>query len=148
MAGQPNRGMMKGVRPKNSAPPFKKGDARAREAALKSHAVRREKFARFKSLREAALALRDIPAQNAKDWPNMSNGVAAIAAMYAAAQRGDARAAHFLAQLQGEMVEKVEAKNVPVLVDDIPASGAGKDGKSGKDGAGSGPGKGSPDAPP
>ena len=71
-------------------------------------------------MREAAEALRDIPTKHYKLYPDMSNGVATVMAMYEAAQMGDSKAATFLANLMGEMVEKVEAVNLPVLRDDIP----------------------------
>lgn len=124
MPGQPNRGMMRGKRPAKMAPPFAKGDARTLECARKGAALggkaRAEQLARFKSLREAAEALRDVQCLNPKKFPNTSNGVATIMAMYAASQAGDSKAANFLANLMGEMVEKVDVQNLPVLRDDIP----------------------------
>ena len=106
-------------RPPNAAPPFQKGEERARAAGRKGAQARKEKLALFKSLRDAALALKDIPAKG-RGFSQMSNGVATIAAMYEASQRGDAKAANFLAKLMGEMVERVETTNTPILLDDIP----------------------------
>lgn len=120
MAGHKNKGMLKGIRPKTAAPNFKAGEKRTIEAAHKGGQARKEQIARFKSLREAAEALRDIPTKHYKLYPDMSNGVATVMAMYEAAQMGDSKAATFLANLMGEMVEKVEAVNLPVLRDDIP----------------------------
>lgn len=116
----PNHGKLRGVRPKTAAPPFAKGEKRTLDAARKGGQAIKAKIARFKSLREAAEALRDIPAFMAKDYPDMSNGVAAVAAMYRRAQEGDPKAAAFLADLMGEMVEKVEVGALPTLVDDVP----------------------------
>ena len=112
----PKHGMLKGKRPAKCIP-FAKGDARTLAASAKGVKVRKELCARFKSLREAAIALRDLPS---RFDPSMSNGVAAVAAMYEAAQAGNPKAATFLAQLQGEMVEKIDMKTLPVIRDDIP----------------------------
>ena len=120
MAGRKNNGMLKGVRPKTAAPNFKTGEKRTIDAAHKGGQARKGQLASFKSLREAAEALRDVRSRDVKRFPDMSNGVATIMAMYDAAQSGDARAANFLANLMGEMVEKVESVNLPVLRDDIP----------------------------
>ncbi len=108
-------------RPPNAAPPFQKGEERTRAAGRKGAQARKEKLALFKSLRDAALALKDIPAKG-RGFSQMSNGVATIAAMYEASQRGDAKAANFLAKLMGEMVERVETTNTPILLDDIPTT--------------------------
>lgn len=116
MPGQPNRGMWKGRRPEKCQP-FRKGEARTLAAAKKGGQAIREKCARFRTLREAAMALRDLPSDA---WPEMSNGVAAVMGLYRAASAGDARALRVLAELQGELVEKVQVKNVPTLRDDIP----------------------------
>lgn len=113
-------------RPPNAAPPFQKGEERTREAGRKGAQARKEKLALFKSLRDAALALKDIPAKG-RGFSQMSNGVATIMAMYEASQRGDAKAANFLAKLMGEMVERVETTNTPVLVDDVPTNAANAD---------------------
>lgn len=116
MPGQPNRGAWKGRKPEKSIP-FKKGDPRTLAAAKKGAQAMKDKCARFKTLREAAEALRDLPANN---WPEMSNGVAAVFGVYKAASEGDARALKVLAELQGELVEKLQVENVPILQDDIP----------------------------
>jgi len=117
MPGQPNRGKLRGKRPENAHPPFRKGDPETIALARKAHAKRLENIARFKSLRDAAEALRDIPSS---EWPNMSNGVAAVMGVYKAASDGDAKSLNVLAQLMGEMVEKVDVQNLPIIRDDIP----------------------------
>lgn len=122
MAGckrSPKHGMLKGKRPAVSKP-FVKGEERTMACAKKGGQARREQCARFRSLKEAAIALRDIPAQDQKTFPGMSNGVAAIVSMYEAAQAGNPKAATFLASLLGEMVEKVDVQNLPIIRDDIP----------------------------
>lgn len=116
MAGQPNRGIMHGKRPEKCMP-FKKGEARTLAAAKKGAQAMKDRCARFKTLREAAIALKDLPSNN---WPEMSNGVAAVFGIYKAASEGDAKALRVLAELQGELVEKVKVENVPILQDDIP----------------------------
>ena len=116
----PNHGKLRGIRPKSAAPPFAKGEKRTIDAAHKGGQARKERCARFRSLREAAEALRDIPAFMAKDYPEMSNGVAAIAAMYRRAQEGDPKAAAFLANLMGEMAQRIEVEELPTIVDDVP----------------------------
>lgn len=96
---------------------FAKGDPRTVEAGRKGGRATAEKVARFRSLREAALALRDL--RSASD-PELSNGAAVIDAMYRTAASGDSRCAAFLASLMGEMVEKVDVQNLPVIRDDVP----------------------------
>lgn len=115
----PNHGKLRGIRPKTAAPNFRAGEKRTHDAAVRGGQARKEQFARFRSLREAAEALRDIPAFMQKAWPEMSNGVAAVAAMYREAQGGNPRAAAFLADLMGEMAQRVEVAEVPHLVDDV-----------------------------
>lgn len=117
MAGHKNKGAWHGIRPKSAAPNFKKGEKRTVEAAKKGGAARREKCLRYRTLKEAAEALRDVPSNN---WPEMSNGVAAVFGVYKAASEGDAKALKVLAELQGELVEKLKVENVPILQDDIP----------------------------
>jgi len=111
--------MWKGRKPAGSKD-FVKGEKRTIDAAHKGGQARKEQFARFKTLREAAEALRDIPAFNAKEYPNMTNGVAVVAAMMKEAQDRNPKAATFLANLMGEMTQKVELKELPTLVDDVP----------------------------
>ena len=113
----PNHGKLHGIRPKTAAPNFKKGEKRTLEAAHKGGQARKEQFARFKSLREAAEALRDIPSKN---WPQMSNGVAAVLGVYNSASDGEAKALKVLAELMGEMTHKIEVKDLPTIVDDVP----------------------------
>lgn len=110
----------KGVRPATAHPNFKKGDPKTIECSRKAVAAHKAQCARFRSLREAAIALRDIPSKHTKAYPDMTNGVAAVMAMYDAAQAGDAKAMKVLAELMGEMVQKVDVQNLPVLRDDIP----------------------------
>ena len=122
MAGRktsPNHGMWHGKRPAISKP-FIKGDARTKLVSAMGVKARKEQLARFKSLREAAIALRDIPAKDQKTFPGMSNGVAAVITMYESAQAGNPKAATFLAQLMGEMVEKLDVQNLPIIRDDVP----------------------------
>jgi len=115
-----NKGKWHGIRPKTAAPNFKKGEKRTIDAAIKGGQARKEQFARFKTLREAAEALRDVQARDVKAFPNTSNGVALVMAQYAQAQQGDAKAASFLANLMGEMTQKLEVSELPTLVDDVP----------------------------
>jgi hypothetical protein len=115
MAGQPNKGAWHGKKPEKSIP-FKKGDKRTVEAAKKGGAARKAQCARFRSLREAAEALRDLPSLN----PESSNGVEAVLAMYRQAQEGNPKAFHELSLLLGEATQKVEVKDLPTLIDDIP----------------------------
>lgn len=115
MAGQPNKGAWHGKKPEKSIP-FKKGDKRTIEAAKKGGAAKKAKCARFRSLREAAEALRDLPSLN----PESSNGVEAVLAMYRQAQEGNPKAFHELSLLLGEATQKVEVKDLPTLIDDIP----------------------------
>ena len=116
----PNHGKLHGIRPKTAAPNFKKGEKRTLDAAHKGGQARKEQFARFKSLREAAVALRDIPANDQKTFPEMSNGVAAVLSMYEGAQAGNPKAFHELAAILGENVQKLEIGEMPTLVDDVP----------------------------
>lgn len=109
-------GKGRGVKPPMSRD-FAKGDPRTVEAGRKGGRATAEKVARFRSLREAALALRDL--RSAAD-PALSNGAAVIDAMYRTAASGDSRCAAFLASLMGEMVEKVDVQNLPVIRDDVP----------------------------
>ena len=120
MAGHKNKGKLHGIRPKTAAPNFKKGEKRTIDAAKKGGQARKEQFARFKTMREAAEALRDIPAFDAKKFPNMTNGVAAVASMFKGAQAGNPKAFHELSLLMGELVEKVQVGELPTLVDDVP----------------------------
>jgi len=123
MAGRktsPNHGKMRGIRPKTAAPNFKAGEKRTHDAAVKGGQARKEQIARFKTLREAAEALRDIPAFNGKEYPDMSNGVAAVAAMFKEAQDRNPKAFHELANLLGEMTQKVEVAELPTIIDDVP----------------------------
>lgn len=117
-AGDPRTaaGRRRGGKPPMSRD-FAAGDPRTAEAARRGGIARAEKIARFRSLREAALALRD--ARSEAD-PAVSNGVAAVLAMYRAASEGDSRCAAFLASLMGEMVERVDVQNLPVIRDDVP----------------------------
>ena len=119
MPGRPNRGMLKGKRPKNARPPFKAGEASTIEAAKKGGQARREKCARFKSLREAAEALRDLPC-TVKGMDKFTNGVAAVLSMYEEAARGNPKAFHELAAVMGELEEKISVEQLPTLVDDVP----------------------------
>lgn len=119
MAGRknsPKHGMLKGKKPTGSKD-FVKGEQRTYDAAHKGGQARKAQFARYKSLREAAMALRDLPSQGDA---NLSNGVAAVAAMYLGAQCGDPKAFHELTALMGELVEKVDVQNLPIIRDDIP----------------------------
>lgn len=116
----PNHGKLHGIRPKTAAPNFKKGEKRTLDAAKKGGQARKEQFARFKSLREAAEALRDVQARDVKSYPNTSNGVALVMAQYEQAQMGNPKAATFLANLLGEMTQKVEVAKLPTIVDDVP----------------------------
>ena len=115
MAGQPNKGAWHGKKPEKSIP-FKKGDKRTIEASKKGGAARKAKCARFRSLREAAEALRDLPSLN----PESSNGVEAVLAMYRQAQEGNPKAFHELSLLLGEATQKVEVNKLPTIIDDIP----------------------------
>ena len=116
----PNHGKLHGIRPKTAAPNFKKGEKRTHEAAVKGGQARKEQIARFKTLREAAEALRDVQARDAKKFPNTSNGVALVMSQYEEAQAGNPKAATFLANLLGEMTQKVEMTELPTIVDDVP----------------------------
>ena len=117
MAGCKNKGKYHGIRPKTAAPNFKKGEERTIAAAKKGGQARREQCARFRSLREAAEALRDLPAEM---WPDTSNGVAAVMAMFREAQGGNPKAFHELAALMGELTQKIEVGELPTIVDDVP----------------------------
>ena len=99
------------------AKPFRVGEARTREMSARGNAAKRAKAARFRSLREAAEALRDLPSASGG---SLSNGVAAVLAMYRAAQDGDSRAFSALANLLGESEVRVDGKNLPILRDDVP----------------------------
>ena len=114
-----NKGMLKGIRPKGAHPPFKAGDAATIEAAKKGGQAQRERCARFKSLREAAEALRDLPC-TVKGMDKFTNGVAAVLAMYEGAASGDPKAFHELAAVLGELKERIEVGQLPTLVDDVP----------------------------
>lgn len=116
----PNHGKLHGIRPKTAAPNFKKGEKRTIDAAHKGGQARKEQFAKYKSLREAAEALRDIPAFDAKKFPGMSNGVAMVKAMMQASQKGNPKAFVAVANLLGEMTQKVEVTELPTIVDDVP----------------------------
>lgn len=96
-------------------PPFKAGEeARemGRRAGIKSGKVRRLK----RSMREWALAFRDVAD---KDNPSLPMGGAVILRMYHAALKGDVKAAQFLAEIQGEMEERISVKEIPKMIDDI-----------------------------
>jgi len=119
MPGRPNRGIRKGIKPAGSRD-FVKGEKRTIEAAHKGVQARKEKLARFRTLREAAEALRDVQARDAKTFPNTSNGVALVMAQYEKAQSGDPKAASFIANILGEMTQKIEVSELPTIIDDVP----------------------------
>ena len=96
-------------------PPYKKGaEARenGRKGGLKAGKIRRLK----RSLREWAEIFRDVPT---KTDPHLTMGGAVALRMYDQAISGDVRAAQFLAELQGEMEEKISVKAIPRMIDDI-----------------------------
>ena len=119
MPGRPNKGMLKGVRPKSARPPFKAGEASTIEAAKKGGQARREKCARFRSLREAAEALRDLPC-TVKGMDKFTNGVAAVLSMYEQAATGNPKAFHELAAVMGELNEQMSVESLPTLIDNVP----------------------------
>ena len=97
-------------------PPWKPGEeARemGRKAGIKSGKVRRLK----RTLREWAEIFRDTPTRSD---PKMTMGGALAPRMYDEAMAGNVQAARLLAELQGEMVEQVEVKELPKMVDSIP----------------------------
>jgi len=120
MAGRKNRGKMKGIRPKTAHPNFKKGDPETIAAAKKSGEANRRKWARIRTLRAAAEAIRNMPLldKHGKDT-GFTEGVAATVAMYKAAQAGDSKAYKVLAELMGEMETTLTVKELPKLVDDV-----------------------------
>jgi hypothetical protein len=96
--------------------PFKPGEeARemGRRAGIKSGKVRRLK----RTMREWAEIFRDTPT---KADPRLSMGGAVALRMYDEAIAGNVKAARLLAELQGEMVEQVEIKELPKMIDSIP----------------------------
>ena len=50
----------------------------------------------------------------------MSNGVAMVKAMMQASQKGNPKAFVAVANLLGEMTQKVEVAKLPTIVDDVP----------------------------
>ena len=114
----PKHGMLKGKQPPNPQP-FKKGDPRTLAASKKGNDAKRAKIARFKTLREAAEALRDLPC-TVKGMDKFSNGVAAVLSMYEQAATGNPKAFHELAAVLGELKEKISVEQLPTLVDDVP----------------------------
>lgn len=95
--------------------PFTAETARAagRKGGLASGAARREQ----RTLKEYALALRDTPL-NGK--PDLTQGGAAVAAMFKQAQRGNVSAFNAIADLLGENEQRNAVVVVPTIVDDIP----------------------------
>ena len=120
MAGHKNKGKLKGVRPKNARPNFAKGDPATKAASDKGNEAQRRKWARIRTLREAAEAIRGMPQvdKNGRET-GFTEGVAATLAMFQAAQGGDAKAYKVLAELMGEMETQISIKEIPKLVDDI-----------------------------
>ena len=98
------------------APPFAPGEEYTREMARKGAAASKRIRRIKKSMREWALIFRDLPS---KADPKMSMAAEVILKMYNAAINGDVKAANFLAELQGEMEERVSIKELPKLIDDI-----------------------------
>ena len=95
--------------------PFERGEeARemGRRGAEKANRVRRLK----RTMREWAEIFRDTPT---KADERMGMGGAVVLKMYDEAMTGDVRAARFLAELQGEMEERVAIKEIPKMIDDI-----------------------------
>ena len=120
MAGHKRKGMLHGVRPPKARENFKKGDPATIAAAKKSGEANRRKWARIRTLREAAEAIRRMPLLDKKGQDTgFTEGVAATLAMYKAAQAGDAKAYKVLAELMGEMETTLTIKELPHLVDDI-----------------------------
>ncbi len=120
MAGGKNKGKMKGIRPKTARPNFKKGEEAARAAGRKGGEGQRRRWARIRTLRAAAEAIRNMPLldKHGKDT-GFTEGVAATIAMYKAAQAGDSKAYKVLAELMGEMEQTLTLKEIPHLVDDV-----------------------------
>lgn len=115
-----NKGMLKGVRPPKARANFEKGAADTKAAARKGAAATKAKWARIRTLREAAEAIRGMEALDLKGKPlGMPEGVAATMAMFEAAKGGDSKAYKVLAELMGEMETQVTVKELPRLVDDV-----------------------------
>jgi len=120
MSGQKNKGSRHGIRPKNARPNFKAGDPDTLKNAKKGAEANRRKWARIRTLREAAEAIRGMPLLDKRGRETgFTEGVAATIAMYKAAQAGDAKAYKVLAELMGEMEQNINIKELPHLVDDI-----------------------------
>jgi hypothetical protein len=99
-------------------PPFEKGSKEAKEASKKAVAARRKKMELKRQMKDWAIIFRDTPT---KEDPNLTMGGAVVLEMYQAAIfKQDVKAAHFIAELLGELVEQVDIKNLPILRDDIP----------------------------
>ncbi len=97
--------------------PFTPETARAvaRKGGMASGLSRRKKS----SLRQYALALRDMPSEAC---PEYTQGFMAVAAMYRQAQQGNVSAFNALADLLGEKdrAEFSLSVSVPQIIDDIP----------------------------
>lgn len=120
MARHKNKGMLHGIRPKTARANFAKGDPATKAASDKGNEANRRKWARIRTLRDAAEAIRGMPQVDRKGNPTgFSEGVAATLAMYKAAQDGDPKAYKVLAELMGEMEQKIAIKELPKLIDDI-----------------------------
>lgn len=71
-----------------------------------------------RTFKEWALAIRDLPTDDPA-YEGMTEGQAAIMRAYKEARGGNIAAIRFLAELAGEMVEKIETNEIPKLVFDI-----------------------------
>ena len=120
MAGHKNKGKLHGIRPKTARANFAKGDPATKAASRKGAEAARRKWARIRTLREAAEAIRGMPQVDEKgNETGFTEGVAATLAMFKAAQAGDPKAYKVLAELMGEMETTLTVKEIPHLVDDL-----------------------------
>lgn len=103
---------------------FKGGEARTVESARKGQKKSTEAQKRKRTMREWAQLYGELPLHEGKvKDPKTADGIrdanptmdgAVMAAMYGKAAKGDVRAASFIAQMKGQLVEEITVHTDPI----------------------------------
>lgn len=96
---------------------FKKGEERARAAGRKGALAKHKIDLQKKTFREWLAAMMD---ERAPGKQPMTHAQRVIVKLLKAAEAGSVKAAVALFNLSGEMVQKVDVQNLPIIRDDIP----------------------------